>query len=984
MERHSLNLHAARSVSYLRSLAATQQAFTARLATQVPDAHVYWHYDVALDGVSVVVPASQLSRLSAMPGATVWPTVTYHSLGNPAPPNAPTGPDNRPPQLIGAPDVWGPTLTNAGQGLKIGIVDDGIDQKHPYFDPTGFSYPSGFPLGNTKFTTPKVIVARAFPSPSTHWKYADTPFDPDLSDHATHVAGIAAGDYDTPTDDPDNAQISGIAPMAYLGNYKALTVPTLGFGLDGNSPELAKAIDQAVADGMNVINFSIGEPAVAPQRDIVVQALDNAAAAGVVSVVAAGNDYDVAGLGSIGSPANAPDVITVGASTGGSWDTKPDVMADFSAAGPAPISLLPKPDVTAPGVDVLSSIPPDGWEAWDGTSMSTPEVAGAAALLLQSHPSWTVKEVKSALVSTAAPARAGGHEASTLREGGGRIYIPAANTPLLFTQPTALGWGLVRRGYTRNKELATTDAGGGASPWTVSVAPQSLPAGAKLKAVATSLVAGHTLGLRLTVSKHARPGDGTGFVVLTRGSDVRRVPFWFHVEVPKLQLDPHRTLSGPGIYRGDTAGQPSRVSTYLYPQRGFAPGVPTRLGGPEEVFRFRLRKPVANFGIAVLGGAHVSPRLVRNDDENQLVGYTGVPATLNPYGDYGDPAPVVGAVLPTPGVYDFVFDTTKDARPGAFTFRFWVNDTTPPAITLLTRTVTAGKRIRLAVRDAGAGVDPGSIYVHLGRPRARTSRTRDGTCRSRPRRPSRHGRFSIVVHASDYQELKNMEDVGPVLPNTRVFHAFVTVRSASGRRSSGRFARSRSTLAANSSASSSPTTWRFAFVFRLARSRRRRDLPEALIEPRPFRSGDEDDRCREQGDVQPAHAPSLPAGGLRGVERLELASRGTRGTAPRRAARRPQRSSSSGGSNVRPQRWTCSPSHSRSGPNSPASNCGVEIAELGGRPLPELDRDDVAERVRREVAEARTRPVDVLEDALDDVRRLDAEILAQLRRERLR
>ncbi len=771
MERRSFTLHSARSTAYLHSLAATQEAFTARLADRIPDARVYWHYDVALDGVSVVIPASQLPRLSTIPGATVWPTVTYHSLGRPTPATALPGAENRPPQLLGATDMWGPDLTNAGQGIKIGIIDDGIDQKHPYFNPAGFSYPAGFPKGNTKYTTPKVIVARAFPSPSTHWKYADTPFDPLLSDHATHVAGIAAGDYDTPTGD---ANISGIAPMAYLGNYKALTVPTEGFGLDGNAPEIAKAIDQAVADGMNILNLSIGEPAVAPLRDIVVQALQNAAAARVVSVVAAGNDYQAAGLGSIGSPADTPAAITAAAATGGSWSTAPDVMADFSSAGPAPISLLPKPDVTAPGVDVVSSVPPNLWEAWDGTSMATPEVAGAAALLLQSHPSWTVQEVKSALVSTAVPARADGHEASTLREGGGRIDIPVANTPLLFTQPTALGWGLVQRGDIRTTNLVTADAGGGAAPWTVSVAAQSLPTGAKLTALAPTVSAGQTLALRLTVSKHASTGDGTGFVVLTRGSDVRRVPFWFHVEVPQLQLDPHRTLTRPGVYAGDTTGLPSRVSTYLYPTRGLAFGVPTRLGGPEEVFRFRLRKPVANFGVVLLsGGAHVSPRLVRNDDENQLVGYTAIPATLNPYGNFGSPAPVVGAVLPTPGVYDFVFDTPTGARPGPFRFRFWINDTTPPAITLLTRTVTAGTPIRLTVRDAGSGVDRGSIYVVRG------SRLVPFTYRrgilSIPTSKAVTGRVRIVVHASDFQELKNMEDVGPVLPNTRVFHAFVKI-----------------------------------------------------------------------------------------------------------------------------------------------------------------------------------------------------------------
>jgi subtilisin family serine protease len=775
--RHSLNVQVPAAATYLRTLADAQTEFTARLATDVPDARVTWHYGAALDGVSVVVPASQLSRLRAIPGATVWPTVTYHSLGGP-PAAAQTGPDNRPPQLIGATDLWGPSLTNAGQGLKIGIIDDGIDQAHPYFEPSGFSYPAGFPKGNTKYTTPKVIVARAFPSPSTHWRYANTPFDPVFSDHATHVAGIAAGDYDTPTDFLGDNNISGIAPKAYLGNYKALTVPTAGFGLDGNAPEIAKAIDQAVADGMNVINLSIGEPAVAPQRDIVVQALDNAAAAGVVPVVAAGNDYSAAGLGSIGSPANTPAAITVAASTGGSWDTPPNVMADFSSAGPSPISLLPKPDVTAPGVEVVSSVPPNDWEAWDGTSMATPEVSGAAALLLQSHPSWTVRQVKSALVSTAVPARSGGHEASTLREGGGRIDVSVANTPLLFTQPSTLGWGLVRRGFNYEKELSTADAGGGADPWTVSIAPQTLPKGTKVnRLLSPVLVAGQKLWLKLAVSEHATPGDGRGFVVLTRGSDVRRVPFWFHVEVPQLQLDPHQTLTRPGVYNGDTRGQASRVSRYLYPQLGLAGDVPTQLGGPEQVFRFRLRKPVANFGVAVLGGdSHISPRLVRNNDENQLVGYTAIPATLNPYGDFGDAAPVVGAVLPTPGVYDFVFDTPTGVRPGAFRFRFWIDDTTPPTIKLLTRTVTLGKPIRLAVRDAGAGVDPHSISVFLDN-------------RLMPVRYA-HGRLtiptaaihtarvvSITVQAADWQELKNMEDVGPVLPNTRTFHAHVRIHA---------------------------------------------------------------------------------------------------------------------------------------------------------------------------------------------------------------
>jgi subtilisin family serine protease len=775
--RHSVDVRTPAATSYLRTLAAAQRTLAARLAVAVPAARVRWHFGVALDGVSVVLPASELSRLRGVPGATVWPSVTYHALRDTS--SAAADQVNRAPTLVGARTLWGSNLATAGQGLKIGIIDEGVDQKHPYFNPSGFSYPAGFPKGNTAYTTPKVIVARAFPSPSTGWKYAGTPFDPVYSEHGTHVAGIAAGDFDTPTTGQGGLLASGVAPRAYLGNYKALTIPTRDFGLDGNSPEIAKAIDQAVADGMNVINLSIGEPEIEPRRDVVVQALDNAAAAGVVPVVAAGNDFEAGGLGSIGSPANAPAAITTAASTVGSDGTRPDVVAAFSSAGPTPVSLLPKPDVTAPGVDVLSSVPRAAWQAWDGTSMATPHVSGGAALLLQRHPTWTVEQVKSALASTGDAVHPGGKpgEVSVLREGGGRIDLVRADQPLIFTDPTSLGWGLVRRSFSSAKQLATTDAGGGGAPWSVSVAAQAMPRGAALAPLAPTVVAGQTLALRLTVSRTARAGDGEGFVVLRRGSDVRRIAFWFHVEVPRLALDRQQALRGPGLYRGDTAGRQSRVSSYRYPERGLVGGVPTSLAGPEQVFRFRLRRRVANFGIAIVGraaGVHVSPRLVARDDENRVVGYTGIPVNLNPYQQIGRAEPVVGAVLPDPGIYDFVFDTPTGKKPGAFRFRFWVDDTTPPSIRLLDRTAVAGGIIRFAVRDTGSGVDPSSLAAKVGSARVPFAYShgvlsiRTGSLGT--------GRVRVTVTASDYQETKNMEDVGPALPNTRVLTATVTLR----------------------------------------------------------------------------------------------------------------------------------------------------------------------------------------------------------------
>ena len=107
--------------------------------------------------------------------------------------------------------------------MKIAILDDGIDQRHPFFDGRNFTMPAGFPKGVTAFTSAKVIVARSFPPASPKYEHASTPFDPLDSGHATHVAGIAAGDSGT------NARgriLSGVAPAAYLGNYKVLTIPT--------------------------------------------------------------------------------------------------------------------------------------------------------------------------------------------------------------------------------------------------------------------------------------------------------------------------------------------------------------------------------------------------------------------------------------------------------------------------------------------------------------------------------------------------------------------------------------------------------------------------------------------------------------------------------------------------------------------------------------------------------------------------------------
>ena len=369
-----------------RTMASAQATVAHTIATTIPHAQIRWRYRLVANGMAVVVPRSQLGRLTALAGVTrVYPSVRYRTQLD------------RSPAQIGAPTLWGPGLETAGQGMKIAIIDEGIDQRHPFFSPAGFTMPSGYPKGQTAYTTAKVIVARAFPPARPQWKNASKPFDPELSSHGTHVAGIAAGNANTLA---EGTRVSGVAPRAYLGNYKALTIPTdADVGLDGNSPELVAAIEAAVADGMDVINMSLGEPEIEPSRDIVVQALAAAAKAGVVSVVAAGNDFDQFGRGSIGSPGSAPEAITVGAvSTTRSGAA--DVVGSFSSSGPTPLSLQLKPEVSAPGVSIFSAAPGDSYSTLSGTSMAAPHIAGAAALLLQRHPAWTPAQVKSALALT--------------------------------------------------------------------------------------------------------------------------------------------------------------------------------------------------------------------------------------------------------------------------------------------------------------------------------------------------------------------------------------------------------------------------------------------------------------------------------------------------------------------------------------------------------------------------------------------------------
>ncbi len=202
-------------------------------------------------------------------------------------------------------------------------------------------------------------------------------------------------------------------------------------------------------------------------------------------------------------------------------------------------------------------------------------------------------------------------------------------------------------------------------------------------------------------------------------------------------------------------------------------GVATVLAGPEVVYRIRIGRGVANFGVVVTRrgrGTRVEPRVVADLDENRLTGYAGLPFAANPYlSTFFSPAPVAGALSPAPGNYAAVFDSPTRAGAGSFTFRYWVNDVTPPTLRLRTSSVRRGGNVLVAATDAGSGVSPDDVSASIDgqfvRASFRNGVVRIGTSSLEP------GTHRLRLQVSDYQETKNTENVRRILPNTRALTA---------------------------------------------------------------------------------------------------------------------------------------------------------------------------------------------------------------------
>ena len=346
-------------------------------------------------------------------------------------------------------ELRGQLRPSRGEGVVIGVLDTGIDPTHPSFqDPgpsDGYVYTNPRGAGNylgvcnpnagdgrydpTFPCNAKLIGAYTFETTSAVPDPQGRPSPRDNHGHGSHVAGTAAGNVviGATLAEVPLATLAGIAPHANLISYDVCGLPTSSESCP--SAAILAALDQALADGVDIINYSLSGLARDPWQNPEAQALLRATAAGHFVAVAAGNN-GANGAGTLSAPANAPWVTAVGAVTAGQRPagTPADQLYEQSARGPDPfVPDLIKPDLVAPGVEIVAAgadVNPDVYDyvLRTGTSMATPHVSGLAALLHQIHPAWSPAALRSAMQLTAAGVYATDSSPAPLfAQGAGRI-----------------------------------------------------------------------------------------------------------------------------------------------------------------------------------------------------------------------------------------------------------------------------------------------------------------------------------------------------------------------------------------------------------------------------------------------------------------------------------------------------------------------------------------------------------------------------------
>ncbi|MGW7412352.1 S8 family peptidase [Streptomyces sp. NPDC054863] len=315
---------------------------------------------------------------------------------------------------IGADKAW--QAGYDGKGVKIAVLDTGVDKTHDDL--------SAQVIGEKNFSASADATDRV--------------------GHGTHVASIAVG-----TGARSGGKYKGVAPGAKVISGKVLNDEGVG-----DDSGIIAGMEWAAAEGADVINLSLGGPD-GPDIDPLEAVVNKLSAEkGILFAIAAGNSGP--GASSVDSPGSADAALTVGAVD------KDDKLADFSGIGPRVGDGAVKPDVTAPGVAITAAAaagsaidtdpatphPAPGYLQIDGTSMATPHVAGAAAILKQQHPGWKSADLKGALTASA---KSGDH--TVFQQGSGRIQVDKALSQSVIADPVSLAFGVAQWPHTDDKPL---------------------------------------------------------------------------------------------------------------------------------------------------------------------------------------------------------------------------------------------------------------------------------------------------------------------------------------------------------------------------------------------------------------------------------------------------------------------------------------------------------------------------------------------------
>ncbi|MBO7748605.1 S8 family serine peptidase [Paenibacillus sp. MWE-103] len=304
-----------------RKAADSQQAsFIQAARTNGLGMAVNHRYNTVLNGLEVTIAANQIPALAALPGVTsVFENRTYYSVPDVAPVGDPTKPlyyDNLPLEQIGADKAWAEGYT--GAGLKVGVIDTGIDYAHP--DLAG-AYKGGYD---------------AYFDDNDPYEEIPNPEVKNLgTSHGTHVSGTIAGRASSA-----NAEYAqkGVAYGADLHMYKVLGFDIATGKSSGSSAQVIEGIERAVEDGMDVINLSLGSDLEKDVNTPDAAAINNAVLAGVVAVIANGNAGPA--YYTMGSPASSQLAISVGAATTEAPYFTGTVASAFDAEHPVGIQTM--------------------------------------------------------------------------------------------------------------------------------------------------------------------------------------------------------------------------------------------------------------------------------------------------------------------------------------------------------------------------------------------------------------------------------------------------------------------------------------------------------------------------------------------------------------------------------------------------------------------------------------------------------------------